>query len=90
MTSQEVRSEIMFGNFTNDELYTLGEAIKYRRAQLARDVKRGMLPGDNVKFTNSKTGRTHFGTVTKVKIKFVTVRENNMLWNVPAHMLTAA
>ena len=91
MTSfQDVFSAISHGDFTNEQLNKIGDAIRYRRAQLGKEVKRGMLPGDMVKFTNNQTGRTHMGSVVKVKIKNITVREGNMLWNVPANMLTAA
>lgn len=91
MTSfQDVFSAISHGSFTNEELNKIGDAIRYRRAQLGKEIKRGMMQGDMVKFTNNKTGRTHIGSVVKVKIKFVTVREGNLLWNVPANMLTAA
>lgn len=91
MTSfQDVLSAISHGSFTNDQLNTIGDAIRYRRSQLGKEVKRGMMQGDMVKFFNAKTGRTHIGSVVKVKIKNITVREGNVNWNVPANMLTAA
>lgn len=89
-TIQDVLSSVSHGNFTNEDLNKLGDAIRYRRAQLAKEVKRGMLPGDMVKFVHPKTGRTHTGAVVKVKVKNITVREGTAVWNVPANMLTAA
>ena len=44
--------------------------------------------GDNVNFTSSKTGQNVTGLVTKVAIKYVTVKTVNGLWRVPANMLT--
>lgn len=91
MTSiQDVLSAISHGDFTNEQLNKISDAIRYRRSQLSKEVKRGMLPGDMVKFIHPRTGRTHMGAVVKVKIKNVTVREGAAVWNVPANMLTAA
>jgi hypothetical protein len=46
--------------------------------------------GDVVKFTHPKTGRTHQGSVVKINIKKIKVREGLTTWNVPANMLTVA
>ena len=89
-TIQEVNSAIMFGKFTNDQLNSIAQAIKYRRAQLTKEKVRSFWNGDNVKFVNPKTGRVHVGVVAKVKIKYITVREGNTNWNVPANMLEEA
>lgn len=89
-TIQEVNSAIMFGDFTNEQLNSIVQAIKYRRAQLTKEKVRSFWNGDNVKFVNPKTGRVHVGVVAKVKIKYITVREGNTNWNVPANMLEAA
>ena len=89
-TIQEVNSAIMFGEFTNDQLNSIAQAIKYRRAQLTKEKVRSFWNGDNVKFVNPKTGRVHVGVVAKVKIKYITVREGNTNWNVPANMLEEA
>jgi len=79
----------MFGNFTNEQLNSITSAVKYRRAQLTKEKVRSFWNGDNVKFVNPKTGRVHIGVVAKVKIKYISVREGNSLWNVPASMLSA-
>lgn len=89
-TIQEINSAIMFGTFSNDQLDGIIQAIKYRRSQLTRENVRSFWNGDMVKFVNPKTGRTHIGVVSKVKIKNITVREGNTNWNVPANMLQAA
>jgi hypothetical protein len=88
LSVQDVNSAIMFGNFTNDQLESIAAAVKYRRAQMARDTKRALMLGDVVRFTHPRTGRTHQGNVVKINIKNIKVRENNTTWNVPANMLS--
>ena len=96
MNIKQINSAIMFGNFTNEQLDSIQSAVQYARAQL-RSVKiREFRKGDTVKFTSTKRGVTIVGTVEKVAIKYVTVREANTgritsgLWKVPANMLEAA
>ena len=96
MDIKQINSGIMFGNFTNEQLDSIQSAVQYARAQL-RSVKiREFRKGDTVKFTSTKRGVTIVGTVEKVAIKYVTVRENNPgrpttgLWKVPANMLETA
>jgi hypothetical protein len=88
LTIQEINKAIMFGKFTSEELVSIGDAIKFNRAQLVRQVKRSVTIGSAVKFTSNRNGVTYTGTVEKIAIKFVTVRDNNRgLWKVPASML---
>jgi hypothetical protein len=90
MTSiKDVNSAIMFGNFTNTELTSIIDAVKYARAQLTQKTKRSLMLGDTVKFTSTKTGMTMRGTVNKIAIKYVTVATQQGLWRVPANMLEA-
>lgn len=87
---KDVNSAIMFGNFTNDELTSIIDAVKYARAQLAQQTKRSLMLGDTVKFTSAKNHMTYSGTVSKIAIKYVTVRTNQGSWKVPANMLEVA
>lgn len=95
-TIQEINTSIIAGNFTNEQLTSIGDAIRYARAQLSQTKIRSFKKGDAVKFTSTKRGITVVGTVEKVAIKYVTVREANSgklvsgLWKVPANMLEAA
>jgi acetoacetate decarboxylase len=89
-TIQQIKSSIMFGALTNDDLNEITQALKYRRSQLTRENVRSFRNGDMVKFIHPKTGRTHIGVVANVKIKNVTVREGTTNWNVPANMLQSA
>jgi hypothetical protein len=88
-TIQEVNQAIMFGAWTNVELASMIDAVKWNRARLTKDVKNSIKPGQMVRFTSSKTGQTISGKVRKIAIKFVTVDTGQTLWKVPANMLEA-
>jgi hypothetical protein len=89
-TIQEVNTAIMFGDFTNEQLNSIVSAVQYARAQLGKQKIRTFTKGDTVKFTSAKRGGLVVqGTVTKVAIKYVTVKDGSMLWKVPANMLEA-
>ena len=87
MDIKQVNSAIMFGNWTDMELSSMIDAIKFARASLQKQVKRSLMLGDTVKFTSTKRGVTMQGTVSKIAIKYITVNTNQGLWRVPANML---
>ena len=87
-TVQEINQAIMFGDFTNTELSSMIDAVKWRRATLAKLTKASLMIGDNVNFTSGKTGMNVTGFVTKIAIKYVTVKTAQGLWRVPANMLS--
>lgn len=88
LTIQQVNSAIMLQTWTNTELASMIDAVKWNRANLAKQIKRSISVGDNVEFTSSKTGRLTRGFVTKIAIKYVTVNTGMGLWRVPASMLS--
>ena len=88
MNITQINTEILQGDFTNDQLTSIIDAVKFARARLTERNKRSLRYGDEVSFTSSKTGRTMQGTVMKIAIKFITVRTAAGLWKVPANMLT--
>jgi len=88
-TIQDINRAIVAGSFTNDELTSIGDAIRFARAQLTREKKRSFRIGDSVQFTSAKRGMTVTGTVNKIAIKYVTVSSPQGLWRVPANMLEA-
>jgi len=88
LTIQEVNRAIMLQSWTNTELTSMIDAVKWNRDQLAKQIKRSISTGDNVEFTSSKSGRLMRGFVTKVAIKYVTVNTGMGLWKVPANMLS--
>ena len=89
MDIKEITQAIMFDGLTNDQLDQLSTAIRYARSQLTQQNRRALRVGDTVKFTSSRDGVTYKGDVTKIAIKYITVRTGNMLYRVPASMLEA-
>jgi hypothetical protein len=88
MNITQINQAIMQGNFTNDELSSVIDAVKFARTRLTRQIKSGLMVGDNVNFTSTKLGRNVTGVITKIAIKYITVRTAAGLWRVPANMLT--
>jgi hypothetical protein len=89
MNIKEINTAIMHGNLTNEELNSIGDAIRFARAQLIARNKMILSVGANVKFISSSRG-TLIGTVEKINRKFVIVRETGKAfgnWKVPANML---
>lgn len=89
MNIKEINTAIMHGDFTNEQLNSIGDAIRFARAQLIARNKMILSVGANVKFTSSSRG-TLIGTVEKINRKFVIVRETGKAfgnWKVPANML---
>lgn len=87
MNSQEIRSAIISGTFTNDDLNTIVDAVKFARSQLAKQKARTFWAGDSVKFTSNRNGVTYTGTVEKIKLKYALVRTGTSRFNVPLNML---
>jgi len=90
MTIQEINSAIMSGSFSNDQLTSIGDAIRFARARLVEQTKRSITLGSKVRFTSNRNGMTYTGTVDKIKIKFVLVNTPQGRYNVPASMLENA
>ena len=88
MDVKQINSAIMFGNWSNTELSSMIDAIKWNRNQLMKQVKRSIALGDNVNFTSTKLNQNKTGVVTKIAQKYVTIRCIDGLWRVPANMLT--
>lgn len=86
----DVNQAIMFGNFSNDELTSIIDAVKFARSRIQKQNIRSMCVGDPVTFTSSKTGMLVKGMVQKIAIKYVTVKTNQGMWKVPANMLQVA
>ncbi len=91
----EVNQAIMFGDFTDEQLRSIGMAITYRRNQILKSNKREMTVGSKVKFVG-RQGRTVVGEVTKINRKFIIVKEQPSSfnggifatnWRVPGNML---
>ena len=88
MNIKQVNTAIMQGDFTNEELNSIGDAIRFARAQLVVRNKSVLTIGSNVKFTSSTRG-TISGVVKKINRKFIIVDQPGQFrsWKVPANML---
>jgi hypothetical protein len=87
-TVQEINQAIMFSELSNTDLVSIIDAVKWKRATLAKLTKASLSVGDSVEFTSSKTGMALQGRVEKIAIKYVTVRTPQGAWRVPANMLS--
>jgi small-conductance mechanosensitive channel len=88
MNITQINTAILQGSWSNDQLTSMIDAIKFARARLTEQTKRSLRIGDNVNFNSTKMGRNVTGVVVKIAIKFVTVKTVSGLWRVPANMLT--
>jgi hypothetical protein len=88
MNIKQVNTAIMQGDFTNEELNSINDAIRFARAQLVVRNKSVLTIGSNVKFTSSTRG-TISGVVKKINRKFIIVDQPGQFrsWRVPASML---
>lgn len=87
MDIKEITNAIMFNGVTNEQLNIIAEAVRYAKDQLSKQNKRSLRVGDPVKFTSNRNGMTYKGNITKIAIKYVTVKTGNLLYKVPANML---
>lgn len=88
MTSTNIVHAIKSGDFTNDELNNISDAIRYARSRLVRENRRQLSQGDTVQFTSG--GRVYFGTITGIKVKNAIVDTSAGKYRVPMNMLTVA
>ena len=88
MDIKQVNSAIMFGTWSDIELQSMIDAVRWNRTSLQKQIKNTLRVGDTVEWNSVKRGLTGRGTVTKIAIKYVTVKEGSTLWKVPANMLT--
>jgi hypothetical protein len=88
MNIKQINTAIMQGDFTNEELNSLSEALRFARAQLLARNKMILTIGSNVKFTSSKRGAIS-GVVKKINRKFIIVDQTGQFrsWRVPVNML---
>lgn len=88
MNIQTINTAIINGNWNIADLNSMIDAVKFKRKIMGDRVKATLRVGDTVNFTSTKTGQNVTGVITKIAIKYVTVRTVQGLWRVPANMLT--
>jgi hypothetical protein len=88
MNIKEINTAIITGSFTNEELNSIGDAVKFARSRIVAQNKYTLAKGARVQFT----GRSGviFGTIEKIAIKRATVNTPAGRYAVPLNMLTAA
>ena len=88
LSVQDINSAIISGNFTIDDINSIVQAVTFARTRLAQKTKASLHLGDDVQFTDSRTGYVIAGHAVKIAVKFVTVQTNAGRWKVPASMLS--
>lgn len=89
-TVEQINAAIIAGNFTNDQLTSIVDAVKFARARLGAQTKRELRIGSVVTWNSVRRGLQGRGVVEKISQKNVVVREGTLLWKVPANMLEVA
>lgn len=87
MTPTQIKAALISGVFSNDEINEIAMAVHFARSKLTKQVKRSLRVGDQVKF-NGRNG-VSVGQLTKVAIKYATVKVGYTQWRVPMNMLEA-
>ena len=87
MNIRDIHSAIIQGSFTNSELDSVIEAVKFARHVLIRKNKRGIQVGSTVHWTSSRMGSPASGQVVKIGQKYLTVETPQGMWRVPANMV---
>jgi hypothetical protein len=90
MNVQQINTALITGSFTNDELSSIIDAVKFARGRLTQQARFTLRSGAKVKFYSTKRGVTVEGTITKVAQKYATVSTTAGLWKVPMNMLETA
>ena len=84
----QVNSAIMFGTFTDVELNSIIDAVKFARANLQKQNIRSLRLGSTVRWQGRKSPMGEQGTVEKIALKYVTVKTaQGVRWKIPANML---
>lgn len=90
MNASQINTAIVTGTFTNDELASIIDAVKFARSRLTQQVKFTLRVGAKVKFHSSKRNQTIEGTISKMAQKYATISTAQGLWRVPMNMLETA
>jgi hypothetical protein len=88
MSVQTINAEILQGTFTNEQLSSIVDAVKFARARLADKTRNSLRIGSKVTFAG-RQGMQLVGTVEKIAIKNVVVNTPQGRWRVAASLLQA-
>ena len=91
MNVKDINTAIVTGSFSNTDLDSIQDAIKFAKSRIANQLGATLRSGSKVSLQHAKLGGRVFGTVLKVKIKKADVKlDSGMTYSVPLSMLTAA
>jgi hypothetical protein len=91
MNVKEINTAIISANFSNSDLDSIQDAIKFAKSRIASQLSVTLGKGSKVSLSHAKLGGRVFGTVLKVKIKKADVKlDSGMTYSVPLSMLTVA
>jgi hypothetical protein len=91
MDIKAINTAIVTGSFTNAELDSIQDAIKFAKTRIASQLSVTLGKGSKVTLSHAKLGGRVSGTVLKVKIKKADVKlDTGPIYTVPLSMLTAA
>ena len=90
MNIQAINTAIISANFTNAELDSIQDAIRFAKSRIASQLSCTLIKGSKVTLSHVKLGGRVTGTVIKVKIKKADVKlDSGQTYTVPLAMLTA-
>ena len=90
MDIKAINTAIITGTFTNADLDSIQDAVKFAKSRIASQLSCTLLKGSKVTLSHAKLGGRVTGTVLKVKIKKADVKlDSGMIYTVPLAMLTA-
>jgi len=90
-TVASVNNAILSGNFSMEELRSIGEALSVAYDRGQRTAKLYFSRGDKVYFDSTKTGERIHGTITKINQKTIELRtDRGNSWKVSASLLKKA
>lgn len=90
MDIKQINAAILSGTWSDADLNSMQDAIKFVRSRIAQKNVFTLRAGANVQFTSNRNGVTYKGVVEKVNRKYIIVRTPQGGFRVPANMLTAA
>jgi hypothetical protein len=84
---KQVNEAIIFGQFTDIELNSILDAVRFRRTSMQKRMKYVLKQGQMVRWNSARRGIPAEGEIRKIGHKFATVQEGVRLWKVPMNML---
>ncbi len=88
-TVNQINAAILGGNFSNEEIRAIIQAVKYKQDQMNTVARFMFRKGDQVKF-KTREGITVIGTITKVNRKTTEVKSGMTNWKVTSSLLEKA